>query len=1122
MGMKLILKTLLAGGITLGLSLPVFAQTELPKGVAIGSAGFNEMLGKQLGSDALLTEALPDGTFKFTNSVQTLQAQVTIRGTTFSSTSQEADKGGAFSLGITQWGRENNLQPVISSQIYREGDTVFHSYADGIAEKFTNTGNGIRQDFIIPVKPQGNGALQVQLHVEGATLNSKADGFSVALANSQRTLTYDRLKVTDADNKTLPAHMQLLANNQINIVVDDSTALYPLTIDPTVGDENWVGAVGAPNGYVGHIVCKGSNIYIVGGFTSVSGVSANGIAKWDGTDWSALGSGVTSVYALAVDSMDNVYVGGAFTTAGGVSATHIAKWNGTVWSALGSGLNANSGFGGVYALAIDSNNNVYAGGQFYFSGSVYNLNQIAKWNGTTWSALGLGVANGHIETIPEPPAYTTSVNALAVDSNDNLYVGGDFATAGGVNVNHIAKWNGTVWSSLGGGISCAGCYPKVYAFSVDSNNNVYAAGDFTTAGGISTNRIAKWSGTAWEALSTGMNGDVSELAVDSNDTVYAAGGHFTTAGGVSVNRIAKWDGTAWSALASGTNNWVYAIAIDGSNNVMVGGSFTTAGGKALPYLAEWLDGDGDADNDTVLNGSDNCLLKANVDQLNTDGDTQGNACDSDDDNDGVADGSDAFPLNAAESIDTDSDGTGNNADADDDNDGVADGSDAFPLNAAESIDTDSDSTGNNADTDDDNDGVADGSDAFPLNAAESVDTDSDGTGNNADADDDNDGVPDVNDAAPLDPLILCSAGNFWNGSVCSASTPVANCTIYSTNTDACSTCDVGYDLVGGACALISHKVKNDYNNDGIAGWIWKGQSNGYETESQNWQLTFPLSSPNFGVPNRFYHPVFPNQIKWELVTTGDFNQDGDADILWRHKTLAAWKVWQMQNGTRVAQNAPADFDLAHQWQVVGAGDTDNDGDDDVILNNATTGEVLIWEMQNHAIANTHAVGTKVGYLVNRIGDFNKDGDVDLLFRQVGTNLLATWELQANAFVLERTFSNTGAGYNPVCAGDFDADGDDDIMLINGATMTEKWFVVENFAYTKVFGSSNTGFVFKACADYDGDGDADTLWQRSSDDMNRVVLQQNFGVTKQTVYTNAFGGVNPGAAGYGFVYRGNSN
>ena len=99
--------------------------------------------------------------------------------------------------------------------------------------------------------------------------------------------------------------------------------------------------------------------------------------------------------------------------------------------------------------------------------------------------------------------------------------------------------------------------------------------------------------------------------------------------------------------------------------------------------------------------------------------------------------------------DTDSDGTANIIDNDDDNDGVEDISDAFPLDSSESLDTDSDGIGNNADIDDDNDGTADSADAFPLDSSETLDTDSDGIGNNTDTDDDNDGVNDAGDPAPL-------------------------------------------------------------------------------------------------------------------------------------------------------------------------------------------------------------------------------------------------------------------------------------------------------------------------------------------------------------------------------------
>ena len=130
-------------------------------------------------------------------------------------------------------------------------------------------------------------------------------------------------------------------------------------------------------------------------------------------------------------------------------------------------------------------------------------------------------------------------------------------------------------------------------------------------------------------------------------------------------------------------------------------------------------------------------------------DASGLTVDDDDDNDGVLDSLDAFPLDASESRDTDKDGLGDRADTDDDGDGVVDSLDAFPLNKNESSDNDKDGIGNNADSDDDNDGYPDTADAFVFDESEWLDTDADGVGNNADTDDDNDGVPDAEDRLPL-------------------------------------------------------------------------------------------------------------------------------------------------------------------------------------------------------------------------------------------------------------------------------------------------------------------------------------------------------------------------------------
>src|SRR5213082_2087979 len=104
-------------------------------------------------------------------------------------------------------------------------------------------------------------------------------------------------------------------------------------------DANWISMGGIPgaNGPVNAAVVDGAgNLYIGGSFRVVGDVFANNIAKWNGTNWSALGSGMDSdvgsgnSYVLAVAvSGSNLYAGGQFTTAGGNAATNIAKWDGS-------------------------------------------------------------------------------------------------------------------------------------------------------------------------------------------------------------------------------------------------------------------------------------------------------------------------------------------------------------------------------------------------------------------------------------------------------------------------------------------------------------------------------------------------------------------------------------------------------------------------------------------------------------------------------------------------------------------------------------------------------------------------------------------------------------------------
>jgi len=352
----------------------------------------------------------------------------------------------------------------------------------------------------------------------------------------------------------------------------------------------------------------GAALYAGGFFTAAGGVIANSIAMWDGSAWSAVGppagSGVNDpVAALAVHDDGNgpvLYAGGSFKGAGGVTVNGVAKWDGSAWSAL-SWVSGTGVDGGVTALAVHDDGGgpaLYAGGYFSTAGGI-TVNNVAKWDGSAWSDLSWVSGTG----------TNGQVIALAVHDDGGgpaLYAGGYFSTAGGITVNNVAKWDGSAWSDLSW-VSGTGTNGQVIALAVHDDGGgpaLYAGGSFSTAGGITVNNVAKWDGSAWSELngpsSDGTNGYVSALAVhdDGGGPALYAGGGFTTAGGVTVNRVARWDGSDWSALigpagtgiSGGGGPRVSALAAynNGAGAALyAGGSFLTAGGLPSNNIAAW-------------------------------------------------------------------------------------------------------------------------------------------------------------------------------------------------------------------------------------------------------------------------------------------------------------------------------------------------------------------------------------------------------------------------------------------------------------------------------------------------------------------------------------------------------
>lgn len=126
--------------------------------------------------------------------------------------------------------------------------------------------------------------------------------------------------------------------------------------------------------------------------------------KWSGSQWDSVGqfANYGQVESMISGISGNLYVAGQFEYVGGIAAHDIAKWNGTSWSALGS-----DSVGGM-AIAYDGIGNIYVGGGY--------MPYVRKWNGSSWSIL---------------TGSEGAIFALACDGSGNLYAGGQLSYPGG-------------------------------------------------------------------------------------------------------------------------------------------------------------------------------------------------------------------------------------------------------------------------------------------------------------------------------------------------------------------------------------------------------------------------------------------------------------------------------------------------------------------------------------------------------------------------------------------------------------------------------------------------------------------------------------------------------------------
>ena len=246
------------------------------------------------------------------------------------------------------------------------------------------------------------------------------------------------------------------------------------------------------------------------------------------------------------------------------------------WSNLGTNGQAQNTEGAlnghVRAIAV-SGTDLYVGGAFFQPLGITNGNYIAKWNGSSWSALGQGLDN--------------RVNAILIDG-PNVIVGGHFQNAGGdAQADYLAVWDGSNWSDIDNATTGDGALSgEVYALAKDGSN-LYVGGVFYNAPAVGDvvgnpgDNIMRWDGT-WHALGQRSNGDGALQgwvnALIATPTGVIAGGAFQNVADGEVDYLAEY--------RIATDDWVGVFNIESQFNaeiralyqsehgLYVGGDFT--------------------------------------------------------------------------------------------------------------------------------------------------------------------------------------------------------------------------------------------------------------------------------------------------------------------------------------------------------------------------------------------------------------------------------------------------------------------------------------------------------------------------------------------------------------------